>query len=142
MNKTLFVESFGVIPLALHERMWKVLLILHQQGNHWSFPKGRRVEGEEPIESALRELKEETNLDVVEFLQKTPLLERYSFRRDAVSIQKTVHYYPAIVTGELALQEEEIRDACWMTLEQALKQLTFPESRTLCSYVMRQLLRC
>ncbi|MES2345791.1 MAG: NUDIX domain-containing protein [Chlamydiota bacterium] len=138
--KTLHVESFGIIPLAQSQGIWKVLLILHKEGSHWSFPKGRKNEKNEThIEAALRELKEETGLDVQQLLQDTPLLESYTFRRQGTIIQKTVHYYPAIVTGELNLQEEEIRDACWLTLDEAMAKLTFKEARSLCRHAMKSL---
>ena len=41
----------------------KVLLIQQTKG-HWGFPKGHMEAGETEIETAIREVKEETNLDV------------------------------------------------------------------------------
>ena len=41
----------------------KVLLIKQIQGN-WGFPKGHMEVGETEVETAIREVKEETNLDV------------------------------------------------------------------------------
>ena len=41
----------------------KVLLIQHIKG-HWGFPKGHVEVGETERETAIREAKEETNLDV------------------------------------------------------------------------------
>lgn len=139
--RELHVESFGVIPVSFKQGSWHVLLILHQAGNHWSFPKGRKEGTEElPLESALRELKEETGLEVERLLQETPLIERYKFRHKELLIEKAVYYFPAIVKGALVLQEEEVRDARWLTLNAALSLLTFQEARTLCSYVMTTLL--
>lgn len=131
------VKSFGVIPLIEEAGEWKVLLILHQEGNHWSFPKGRRQgDDETPLQSALRELKEETALDVERLLQETPMLEKYKFRRKDAIIHKIVYYFPAIVSGTLSLQEEEIRDARWLSLNEAMSLLTFAEARSLCRHVM------
>lgn len=138
MNK-IQVESFGIIPLFNEKGVWKVLLILHREGSHWSFPKGRSNKGETPLEAAKRELKEETGLDIVQLLQEEPLLEQYQFRRKSKFIQKKVFYFPAIVAGTLKLQEEEIRDARWLPLESALDQLTFKEARALCLQVIRSL---
>ena len=43
----------------------RVLLVKHNAG-HWDFPKGHMEDGETEIETAIREVKEETNLDVKE----------------------------------------------------------------------------
>ena len=47
------VESFGIIPFRKNaEGQIQVLLILHHQGNHWGFPKGKANVKEKPLESA------------------------------------------------------------------------------------------
>ena len=40
------------------------VLVIQQVKGHWGFPKGHVENGETEIETALREIKEETNLDV------------------------------------------------------------------------------
>jgi 8-oxo-dGTP pyrophosphatase MutT (NUDIX family) len=131
------VESFGIVPIKREDDMWKVLLILHREGNHWGFPKGKANPGEEPLETACRELKEETNLSVVEILHMHAFSEHYQFRRKKEQIFKTAHYYPATVEGELKCQEEEIRDARWLTFEEALAQLSFRQAR----HILRETIR-
>lgn len=132
-------ESFGVIPLKREEEEWKVFLILHRKGNHWGFPKGHRQGDETPLESAQRELKEETGFEVERFLQENPLVDRYQFRRQGNLIVKRVFYYPALVTGVFKMQVEEIREGAWMSFEQALTQLTFKEGRAICKQIMESL---
>jgi 8-oxo-dGTP pyrophosphatase MutT (NUDIX family) len=130
-----YEESFGIIPLAREKSGWKVLLILHQGGNHWSYPKGKRLADEEPIEAARRELKEETDLDVEQFLRTTPYVEQYQFRRKGHNILKKVHYFPAIVKGKVRLQIEEVKEARWVSLTEAQNLLTFIEARNILSSV-------
>lgn len=125
-------ESFGVIPLRQENGTWQVLLILHQGGRHWAFPKGHGNPGETALESASRELKEETGLDIEEVLQDTPLMERYQFHRKREIVVKTVQYFPARVKGTLHLQAEEIRDAKWVPLKEATRHLTFKEAKEMC----------
>lgn len=133
------IESFGIIPLRQENGVWKVLLILHKEGTHWSFPKGKANPNESAIESAKRELKEETGLDLVELLNETPYVEQYQFRSKMDTVQKTVHYFPAIVSGTLTLQEEEIRDALWLSLPEAIEHLTFKEAKNICQLVIQRL---
>ena len=125
-------ESFGVIPLKQEDGIWHVLLILHQGGRHWAFPKGHGDPGETPIDSARRELREETGLDIQKILQEEPLMERYQFYRKREIVIKTVHYFPALVQGDHHLQAEEIRDAKWVPLKDAAQHLTFKESKDMC----------
>ncbi len=125
------VRSFGIIPLRKREEKWEVLLILHRKGNHWGFPKGRADPEEEPLASATRELQEEVGLQISKLLSKTPVVEEYQFRHKRDRILKVVHYFPALVEGTLQLQEEEIREAKWLSIEEALKQLSFKEARHL-----------
>lgn len=127
-----YEESFGVIPLKHNGEEWQVFVILHKHGEHWGFPKGKADEGEDPQVSAFRELKEETNLTVEKLLQENPISEQYTFFRDGNKVQKTVHYFPAIVSGAFLLQPEEIRDGKWLAIDAAKNQLTFEEARTVC----------
>ncbi len=127
--------SFGVIPLRKIEEGVSILLIFHKGGRHWSFPKGHQDPGETDLETASRELKEETNLDIVEYLSKDPYVESYTFYKLHEKILKTVSYYPAFVSGDLKLQPEEILDARWLSIEEALYRLTFKEAKAICQKV-------
>jgi 8-oxo-dGTP pyrophosphatase MutT (NUDIX family) len=131
-------SSFGVIPLKKADHGWDVLLILHKGGRHWAFPKGRSDPGETPLESAIRELKEETGLEIEELLQKEPFTEQYKFRHKGNLIVKTVQYFPAFVHGEVRLQPEEIQDAKWVPLKEAGKHLTFREAKEMCLAVINR----
>ncbi|MBS0620023.1 MAG: NUDIX domain-containing protein [Verrucomicrobia bacterium] len=133
------IASFGIVPFRKEGETWKVLLILHCKGSHWAFPKGRANPGEVPLESAKRELLEETGLSVETLLLDTPFIEQYQFRRRRDLVVKTVQYFPALVKGELKLQVEEVRDAKWYSLAEALEHLTFKEARHILREMLRQL---
>ena len=123
------VESFGIVPFINEKGTWKVLLILHREGNHWGFPKGKANPKESALQAAVRELQEETGLAIVKILRDEPLTEQYQFRHRKEIILKTVQYFPALVSGELSVQEEEIREAKWLTIPDAMHQLTFKEAK-------------
>ena len=127
--------SFGVIPLQNTEKGTFVLLIFHKGGKHWSFPKGHKEPGETDLETASRELKEETGLDIERYLSEDPYMESYTFYSFHEKILKTVSYYPAFVKGDLKLQPEEILDARWLPIEEAVNQLTFKEAKVICQKV-------
>ena len=72
-------------------------------------------------------------------LQDEPLSERYEFRRKSEIVVKTVQYFPALVYGEVRLQPEEIQDAKWVPLKEAVRHLTFREAKEMCRMLVRQL---
>ena len=133
------IESFGVIPLKQFEGIWKVFVILHKEGHHWGFPKGRKNPGEQPLQSAQRELFEETGLKVVKLISPDPLIEDYSFRHQRKPQRKRVYYFIAEVEGDIRLQPEEIREGKWLPLAQAAESLTFAEARAICDHVLKLL---
>ncbi|MGR3973386.1 MAG: NUDIX domain-containing protein [Candidatus Rhabdochlamydia sp.] len=121
--------SFGIIPLIQTEEGWKTLLICHTQGGHWAFPKGRKDQNESALETATRELVEETGLEIERLLSTHFFIEQYELQREGNLILKTVCYFPAIVRGELKLQEEEVSRAQWILLQEAHHQLTFEKTQ-------------
>ena len=123
-------HSFGIIPFSKQNGEWKVFLILHQKG-HWGFPKGRPSEGEKNERTAIREFQEETGLLIERFLSASPFSEHYRFEREGERVDKTVSYYPAIITGTQTLQVEEVKEGKWLTFSEAHQTITFPESQNL-----------
>lgn len=121
------ITSFGIIPFRKLKGKWQVLLIQHLNGQHWGFPKGRAEKTETAQETAARELKEETGLRVQQFLSQEPFTERYYDQEKT----KTVSYFPALVTGVLECQLDEIVQARWFGLDEAIKQISFPESQNI-----------
>lgn len=125
-------ESFGIIPLQASPDGWQVFLIQHKGAGHWGFPKGKGNPGETALMSASRELFEETGLGVAHLMQDKPFEERYVYTRHGKQIHKTVLYYPAVVIGEIALQESEVEAGKWVPLLEAFQYLTFEESKRIC----------
>ncbi len=132
-------ESFGVIPLRKMESHWEVFLIQHKKSGYWGFPKGHAEPKETPKEAAFRELKEETNLELIKLLQKEPLKEQYTFILDRRRVFKQVFYFIAEVGGEVKLQEGEIHDGIWLPFPEAIARVTHQEGKTLLSLVEKTL---
>ncbi len=132
-------ESFGIVPLSKEGGQWQVFLILHIAGRHWGFPKGHGNPGETALESAKRELKEETGLEVISLVRDLPFIETYNFKRKNRPVSKTVSYFAAEVKGEVILQPEEIRDGRWFSFKEALRVLSFQEARSICHELIKML---
>ncbi len=131
------VLSYGIVPLQKHENSWKVFLVRHQSGGHWSFPKGHPEEGESPQETAERELKEETGLEVTRYLDCPEVVEAYRFHHEGILVDKTVRFHFAEVTSEVSLQAAEILEGKWLFLSELLDYVTFDEERKLYQNVIK-----
>lgn len=115
----------------------KVLLVYEKNGNFWGFPKGHMEKGENEIETALREVKEEVGLDVEIIDKEKRYLLNYIIRDE---IDKTTVLYLAIPKNkEIVMQESEIEKVKWCDFEEALETLTFDNSKEVFKKVINDL---
>ncbi len=104
----------------------------------WCVPKGH-PEGDETIEqAAVREIAEETGLevDILEHLGDI----RYEFQTPEKTVVKTVHHFLMQQTGgELTVEndpDQEAVDVRWFSLDELEKQLTHENERRLARKVI------
>jgi len=84
----------------------------------WTLPKGTPVPGETTQETALREVAEETGLQV-SIVEPVGAID-YFFIQDHVRIHKTVHYFLMRPTGgDLADHDREFDAVAWIAMEEA-----------------------
>ena len=127
--------SYGIIPLQKLQGEWNILLVQLHAG-HWGFPKGHPNSHETPLETAQRELFEETHLKIDQILSEQTFEESYFFKFQGTLIHKTVIYYLAEVGGVLKKMEEEIKDIKWIPLNQAVDCVTFDQAKRICQQVL------
>ena len=133
--------SCGVVPVTRFHGARHYLLVQHDAG-HWSFPKGHPEAGENPLQTARRELAEETGLRGVKLTERPAFEERYAFtKRSGRTVDKRVTFYVGDVepaaARRLRLQTEEVADAKWLTAAAARARLTFTAGRGLLDEVER-----
>ena len=112
----------------------KVLLIQQTKG-HWGFPKGHVEVGETEIETARREVKEETNLDVEINENKRYTMEYFT---DKGTYKQVVLFIAKKIRGNEKYQESEVKSMKWMTFEDALKTITYDNTRELFNKILRE----
>lgn len=107
----------------------EVLMILRTRG-FWEFPKGKQEKDENDMQTASRELKEETNL-TGDVSIKDVIHKEYVFKRDGVRIEKTVRLYLCKVpeNAKVKIQKKEVSDFIWLPLEDCSQQATYPEMK-------------
>jgi 8-oxo-dGTP pyrophosphatase MutT (NUDIX family) len=89
----------------------------------WGLPKGTPNAGETYEQTALREVNEETGLQVT--IEAPVGSIEYWFQRDGGRIHKTVHFYLMHSTGgAVELHDPEFDTVRWFPMEEAVKILT------------------
>lgn len=113
----------------------KVLLVQESRG-HWGLPKGHIEGNETEEETAIREVKEETNLDVeVDTSIRYEL--NYTIEPD---ISKTVCFFPAkIIKGEIKRQESEINEIKWVPIEKAVSVISYDNAKEMLKKALKEL---
>ena len=112
----------------------KVLLIQQTKG-HWGFPKGHVELGETEIETAKREVKEETNIDVEINENKRYVMEYFT---DKGNFKQVVLFIARKTSGNEKYQESEIKTMKWMTYEEAINTITYDNARELFKKILRE----
>lgn len=116
------------------------LLLKHANGGHWSFPKGHIEEGEELKKTALRELKEETDLSLQKFVSGFKQETSYTFERKDRKVFKTVIYFLGIVSQESRVElSSEHLDYCWLPYGEARQRLTYEDDKELLDLAEKKL---
>lgn len=114
----------------------KVLLVYEKNRNFWGFPKGHMEEGENEIQTALREVKEEVGLEVEIDEEK-----RYTLNyiiRDEID-KTTVLYIATPKSEEIIMQESEIENIKWCDFDEALNTLTFENWKEMFKKVIKDI---
>ena len=102
----------------------KVLLVYQKFGKFWGFPKGHVEEGENEIETAVREVKEEVGLDVIIDEEKRYAIN-YIVRNE---IDKTSVFFIATPKDNtITKQESEIEDIKWCDFDEAMDLITYDD---------------
>lgn len=141
-NKT--DESFGVVPVKKINNIWYVFLI-HQVSwvgdTYWTFPKGHAMDEETPIQTAKRELYEETGLTADQIFENFSYQNQYDFIHEGVKIDKTVTYFLTSVNNQQSdVDTDEVKESGWFTLATAREKVSHDSSRQIIDLVERDLI--
>ncbi len=121
-------RSYGII-LVLKGKEDRFLLLRHQAG-HWSYPKGHKEGDETPLESALRELKEESGITDSRVSDHPPVFEEYMLNKEGKEYHKIVQYFISFTENDVVtIQQEEISEYKWATFEEAMETFTYENNK-------------
>ena len=133
----------GVVVRMDGERPSVCLIARRSEGRRrliWGLPKGHVEPGEHLQQTALREVREETGL-VGESIQKLGVVTYwFSVKEERVRFFKTVHFYlMCYVSGRTEDHDDEVEQAAWCPINQALRRLTYANERVMVLKAKRHL---
>jgi 8-oxo-dGTP pyrophosphatase MutT (NUDIX family) len=139
--RTARATSAGGVVVSAEQRRPSLVVGMRRRARDsvtWTLPKGTPHAGESTEETALREVAEETGLEV-RIIEPLPSIE-YAFAQDGTRIRKTVHYFlMEPVGGDLSRHDHEFEDVRWVSFDEAPGLLTFQTERDLVATVAARL---
>lgn len=123
-------SSGGVVFRETDGQMWVALISPH--GDRWVLPKGIVERGENPAQTSLREVAEETGLQG-EIVSKLGYVE-YWYRdpKDKILYHKFVDFFLVrYLGGDVSGHDWEVQEARWFPVSQALEVAAHDNERSI-----------
>ena len=125
-----YEKSCGAVVYRRFHGNTEILLIRHIRSGYWSFPKGHVEKGETEVETAVREIKEETNLDV---LIDDGFRETVTFSPRKDTSKTVVYFVGKAISRDAKPQIDEISEMRWTEIGQAPSYLTYDNDKLIAS---------
>lgn len=128
MLKMTYEKSCGFVVYRESSGVREYLLVSALNGKY-GFPKGHVERGETEYETAVRELKEETNL-AVRLVDGFRREIEYRIPQKRGTMKRCVYFLGEYTEGELIRQAEEVLDAVFVPFERAMEMIPFENARS------------
>ncbi len=142
MNNNIVKEkSCGAICYKVVDNKLLYLLIKQKKG-HITFPKGHTENNEEEIDTALREIKEETNA-VVKIDKEFREVSTYSPKNNVV--KDVIFFIAEILEDDFKAQDEEVGEVWLKPYEEAINLLTYNRDKEILKdadiYILKKIIK-
>ena len=129
MNQKTIISCMGVVTYINNEKIYVALL--KDKDNNWVLPKGHFKEGESFVETAIREVLEETNIK----LKMENLVDKigeFSYFSDLENSDKNIKVYLFKIPELqkiIPLEKENFVEGNWLLLEDAISKVAYQEQK-------------
>lgn len=107
--------------IIFHPDNSRILLVYRSSHDDWSFPKGHIEPGETPEEAMVREVQEETGLEVTDIISTLP---DHEYLNGSGTQCVTYMYHVQVAETELVTEHEGDRLE-WIPVDEVEDQLTY-----------------
>jgi ADP-ribose pyrophosphatase YjhB (NUDIX family) len=119
------------------------VLLVNQNGTTWSLPKGHVDPGEEPVQTAIREIREESGVTDLHFLRILGAFGRYKIGRDIKDDKSEwkVLLFFLFKTGQNELDPSDPHnpEARWVHPDEVEALLTHPKDKAFYKSIRSQI---
>ena len=109
----------------------KMYLLLNYPSGHWDFVKGNIEKGETFKQTVLREIREETGILDITFVDGFEDKIEYHYQRDGQVIHKEVVFFLSNTKTDQVVLSHEHLDYTWLNFSDALEKLTYKTAQKL-----------
>ena len=125
--RTKRLVSAGGVVFRFQDDRLEVVLCGRSDLDLWGLPKGTPQPGESIEQTALREVTEETGLQVRLVAPVGTISYWFVRTRERLRYHKLVHHYLMVpIGGDLSLHDHEYDPVGWFGYQDALQRLTYP----------------
>lgn len=123
------ISCMGIVSCIKNNNIYVALL--KDKNNCWVIPKGHLEKNESYVDATIREIKEETHIDINsnEFIGK---VDEYKYYSDLENVEKLIKIYLFKINNLqkiVPLVEENFIDGKWVVLEEAIQKCTYQEQK-------------
>lgn len=119
-------KSCGVIIYKKIDNELVFLLLKSKNTHSWGFPKGHVEAGETELETARREVYEESGLKI-DFIEEIRISTDYIVKTNVN--KEVVYFVGTALEGPVKIQPSEIVDYAWANYEQVMRLVSFENLR-------------
>ena len=125
----IYEKSCGFVTYSEKDDV-RLYLIIRASNGEYGFPKGHVELNETEYETAIRELKEETNVEV-QVIDGFRRQIEYKIPNKANVMKQSVYFLGKCTAVDVVCQETEVSEALFVPIEVALELLSFEDTKNI-----------